>query len=255
MEDLKKEFTFGIDKERWFDDFEKIRLNYQSELISTPESAREEDRREFSVRFTYNTQRIEGSTLTLRETARLLEERVTPGGKPVSDALEAEAHQKVFLEALETSNDLSLHLVQDWHWKMFKETKPDIAGKLRRHGVRISGSRFVPPSPVEIQPLLIEFFRWYGRTKAKLNPVELAGLVHLRFVTIHPFADGNGRVGRLMMNFVLHRYGYPMIDIEYEGRAAYYGALQRSQLGRNERPFLNWFFRRYRRENTKYLAS
>lgn len=156
---------------------------------------------------------------------------------------------------LELKRDLSQQLIQDWNWKILKETKPDIAGRIRRHGVGITGSSFVPPSPVELQPLLNEFFGWYSGTKAKANPVELAGLAHLKFVAIHPFADGNGRIGRLVMNFVLHRHGYPMLNIEYKRRAAYYGSLERSQLNEDERPFMNWFFRRYKREHKRLLAN
>jgi len=252
---IKRRFLFELNKAKWFDDFDGIRRNYNAELRSTPRSAREKELREFSIRFTYNTQRIEGSTLTFRETAQLLEERITPSGKPVEDVKEAEAHNKVFLEMLELRNDLSQELVQNWHWNIFKETKPDIVGKTRRHGVRITGSRFVPPSPVELQHLLDDFFGWYRRTRTKTNPVELAGLVHLRFVTIHPFSDGNGRIGRLMMNFVLHKNGCPMLNIEYKGRTTYYSSLERSQLREDERPFMNWFFRRYKREHVRFLAD
>jgi Fic family protein len=255
IERIKRRFLFEVNKEEWFDDFAEIRRNYQDERRSMPKSAREKELREFSTRFTYNSQRIEGSTLTLRETAELIEHGVSPSGKPIEDATEARAHAELFEEVLRTRKDLSQELVEDWNWRLLKDTKPDVAGKIRRHGVRISGSRFVPPSPVELQPSLDDFFRWYDESKAKANPVELAGLVHLRFVTIHPFTDGNGRVSRLMMNFVLNRHGFPMLNIEYGRRASYYAALERSQLGENERPFITWFFRRYRREHANLLPD
>lgn len=252
-DEMSREFLFELDKTKWFDEFEKIRSHYNIEVEQAPSSARRKALHEFSVRFTFDTQKIEGSTLTLRETARLLDDRVSPSGKPIEDAKEAEAHHKVFLEMLDLKSDLSQQLVQEWHWKIFRETKPDIAGQIRKQGVRISGSRYIPPTPVELQPLLREFFSWYNRVKTKINPVELAGLVKLRFVTIHPFTDGNGRISRLMMNFVLHRNKHPMLNIEYRRRGSYYGALERSQLSRNDRPFMNWFFRRYLREFNAYL--
>lgn len=250
---LKKNFLFELSKEKWFNDFEEIRRNYNAELKTTPKSAREKEDREFSVRFTYNTQRIEGSTLTLQETADLLEHGISPSGKPIGDAKEAEAHDKLFQEMLRFKGGLSQQLVQDWNWILLKDTKPDIAGKIRRHGVRIGRSEFIPPTPVELQPLLNDFFDWHDTAKA--NPVELAGLVHLKFVTIHPFADGNGRISRLMMNFVLHRNGYPMLNIEYKGRSSYYNSLERSHLNQDERPFMNWFLRRYRREHSRLVAT
>src|SRR5713226_10221235 len=98
IEHIEKKFLFELNKTRWFDDFEKIKRNYNAELEVTPRSAIEKGLREFSVRFTYDTQRIEGSTLTLRETAQLLESKISPSGKPIEDAKEAEAHHKVFLE-------------------------------------------------------------------------------------------------------------------------------------------------------------
>jgi Fic family protein len=249
---IKKQFIFEIDQQKWFKTFEKIRENYAAEVNRSPKSAREKELLAFSVRFTYDTQRIEGSTLTLRETAQLLEEGISPSGKPIADVKEAETHRKVFFEMLGSRKDLTLSRVLDWHWSLFKETKPDIAGKIRRHGVKISGSKFVPPSPVELQALLTDFFEWYNLSKRKINPVELAALVHLKFVTIHPFTDGNGRISRLMMNFVLQKHGYPMLNIDHKKRRAYYRALERSQLSEDDRIFATWFFRRYEREFRSY---
>ena len=136
-----------------------------------------------------------------------------------------------------------------------RATRPDIAGRVRKHQVAISGSRFVPPSPVEVDPLLREFFRWYDRKKGGLHPVELAALVHLKFVTVHPFSDGNGRVARLLMNFALHRRGFPMLDIPYAGRNSYYNALERAQVGREDTVFVQWFLRRYVREHRRFLPA
>jgi Fic family protein len=252
IDKLEKEFLLELKKEKWFKGFDSIKRGYAAETKATPLSSRDKLLREFSVRFTYDTQRIEGSTLSLRQTSQLLEEGITPGGKPVADVKEAGAHQRVFLEMQTERRDLSLRLVLDWHWEIFKDTKPDVAGRVRRHGVRISGSRFVPPSPVELQPMLEDLFAWYRRSESSLHPVELAALVHLKFVTIHPFADGNGRMSRLIMNFVLRRAGYPMFNIEARDRAAYYNALERSQLKADDEIFARWLFRRYRREFAHY---
>jgi Fic family protein len=248
---IKKRFLFEMDQERWFSKFERIRKNYNADLRSS-ESAAQKDLRTFSVRFTYDTQRIEGSTLSLRETSRLLEEGISPSGRPVSDIKEAESHQKLLFEILAQKGDLTLREVLDWHWSLFKDTKPDIAGQIRKRGVKISGSMYVPPSPVELQALLTEFFRWYNRSKGKTNPVEFAALAHLKFVTIHAFSDGNGRTSRLVMNFILHRHGYPMFNIDYRKRSSYYRALERAQLAGDERIFLVWFFRWYERQFKSY---
>jgi Fic family protein len=250
---LKKGMLFELYKDKWFSSFERIRKNYARSQKIEPPSSRAKNMQAFATRFTYNTQRIEGSRLTYRETANLLEHGITPNNKPLDDVKEAEAHRRVFYDMLEYPKDLSMQAVLHWHKRLFEGTKSDMAGKTRTHGVMISGSRFTPPLPSELDFMVHEFFNWYSQNKKRLNPVELAALVHLKFVTIHPFGDGNGRISRLMMNFVLHRHGYPMLDIPYEKRGGYYTALERSQLKGDSSPFLNWFFRRYLKECNRLL--
>jgi len=252
IEAVKAGFLYSIYREKWFDVFDRIKKNYSKEEKLTPKSARQEEFRKFSIRFTYDTQRIEGSKLTLRETAELLEAGVAPSGKPIRDVKEAEAHQKIFNDMLKQQKDLSLQLILYWHTKLFEATKQDIAGRIRKHQVAISGSKFVPPSPAEILPLLRDFFRWYERSKQKLHPIELASLAHLKFVTVHPFADGNGRISRLIMNSIVNRNGFPMLNIAYQNRSSYYTALERSQTKRQDQIFMQWFFRRYVKEYRRY---
>lgn len=253
VEKRRREFLYEIYREKWFGDLDRIKKGYEKEQKALPPSAAKKELESFSIRFTYDSQRIEGSTLTLRETAQLLEENISPKNKPMRDAKEAKAHQKVFFDMLESKKDLALNAVLYWHKELFQDTKPDIAGKLRAHQVMISGSKFVPPSPVEVYPMLMEFFRWYERNRGKLHPVELAALVHLKFVTIHPFTDGNGRMSRLMMNFVLNRNGFPMLNIPYEKRSGYYTALERAQVKGQEFIFVSWFFRRYIKEFGRFM--
>jgi Fic family protein len=253
IEEIKKEFLYEIYKEKWYPLFDKIKKNFLAEFSKMPDVIKEKEIESFSIRFTYDTQKIEGSKLTLRETADLLQRGITPKGKPLHDVKEAEAHRNIFREMLEYKKDLSLQIILYWHKKLFESSKPEIAGKIRIHQVAIAGSKFMPPSPVEIYPLLKEFFKWYNRNKNKLHPVELAALAHLKFVTIHPFADGNGRISRLIMNFILHKNGYPMLNIPYENRSSYYTALERSQIKNLEMIFLQWFFKRYIKEYKRYL--
>lgn len=253
VEAAKRDFLTEIYRERWYPLLDQVHLNYQNEKRTLPPSASQKRDRQFSIKFTYDTNRIEGSKLTYRETADLLERGLSPSQKPIEDIKEAEAHDKVFQEVLRQKKDLSMQTILMWHKKLFEETKPDIAGRIRAHQVAISRSRFMPPSPVEIQPLLREFFRWHDRNKRSMHPVELAAGVHLRFVTIHPFADGNGRMSRLMMNFVLHRHGFPLLNIPYEGRRGYYNALERSQVKENDSTFIQWLFRRYLKEYSAYV--
>jgi len=253
IDKLKKNMMFDLYKEKWFSVFDEIKKNYGKEQKITPPSSRAKDMQAFATKFTYNTQRIEGSKLTYRETANLLERGITPNDKPLNDVIEAEAHERVFYEMMKYGKDLSLGFMLYCHKNLFEKTKKDLAGKIRAHGVMISGSKFTPPLPAELDFLLKDFFDWYNQNKKKMNPVELAALAHLKLVTIHPFGDGNGRISRLMMNFVLHKHGYPMLDIPYEKRIGYYNALERSQVKEDRSPFLNWFFRRYIKEHKSLI--
>ncbi|MFH1637220.1 MAG: Fic family protein [Candidatus Woesearchaeota archaeon] len=255
MEEIKKQFLSEIYKERWYPQLEKIKKNYKKEQKLTPKTAKGKNIELFSIRFTYNSQRIEGSTLTLRETANLLEKGISPKERPVRDVKETETHQRVFYEMLAYKKELSLQIVLYWHKMLLGQTKKDLAGQIRKHQVMIAGSKFTPPFPPEVYPMLMEFFSWYIKNKDKLHPVELAALVHLKFVTIHPFADGNGRISRLIMNFVLNKHKWPMLDIHYENRNSYYNALEKSQIKSLDSTFVQWFFKRYIKEYRYFIAQ
>ena len=252
IEEIKTKFLNDI-QEKWYIDTDRIKKNFSKEQRTIPKSVKEKELQTFVTRFTYDTQKIEGSTLTRRETADLLERGITPASKPLRDVKEAEAHRDLFYEILKERKDLSLQMIREWHWKLFHQTKNDIAGKIRKYQVAIGGSKFMPPSPVEVYPMMTELFEWYNKNKNKLHPVELAAVAHLKFVTIHPFGDGNGRVSRLIMNFILNKKDYPMMDIPYEGRNSYYNSLERSQMKKEDRIFLQWFVKRYIKEHKRYL--
>ncbi|NOQ55672.1 MAG: hypothetical protein GQ477_02585 [Nanohaloarchaea archaeon] len=255
IEDVKKQFISEIFRSKWFGELDRIKQGFLLQKKLMPASAIEKEKETFMVRFTYDTNRIEGSTLTLRETAELLSEGVAPKARPLSDIKEAEAHKKTLYEMLENKRKISMQNLLYFHKRLFESTKEDIAGKLRQHQVAISGSRFMPPLAVEVYPLLVDFFKWYNRFKDTSHPIELAALMHLRLVTIHPFADGNGMISRMMMNFILNGHEYPMFNIPYEKRASYYTALERSQTKNDDTIFLQWFFRRYIKENKRYLEQ
>jgi Fic family protein len=189
----------------------------------------------------------------LKDTADLLEKGISPSSKPIRDIKEAETHKLVFENMIKYDQDLALQIVLFWNKKLLEQTKPDIAGKVRDYPVEITRSKFTPPIPAELDFLLKEFFDWYNQNKLKLHPVNLAALVHLKFVTIHPFGDGNGRISRIMMNFVLKKNKFPLLDIPYTKRSGYYNALERAQVKKEDNIFVQWFFRRYLQEYKKYI--
>ena len=253
IESIKQRFMHELFLEKYSKSLEAIKKGFKEDFSKYPASAKEKYIESFMIRFTYNTNRIEGSTLTLKETADLLQQQITPKNKPLRDVKEAESHKKVFYEMLNHSKDLTLATALQWHKILLQDSMPDISGKIRQHQVAIARSKVELPFPAELDALLHEFFAWYSNNKNKLNPVVLAALVHLKFVTIHPFSDGNGRISRLMMNFVLHKHNCPMLNIEYSNRNSYYNALERSQTKNKDYIFIQYLIKRYLKTYKHYL--
>ena len=222
---------------------EKIRKHFQEEWKRLPASIKEKELENISISFTYNTNAIEGSTITLEETKEIIHDKTAPN-KPLRDIKETENHSKVFLEMLKKKDKITNKLLLKWHKDIFGETKSDISGRFRDYLVRVGP--YLAPDWQEVVPRmnsLIEF-----TSKSKLNPVELAARAHYQFENIHPFGDGNGRVGRLLMNHILWHAGYPMLIVEYKKRASYYRAFPKGQ-----EAFVDYFLRRYLSVNKKRL--
>ncbi|MEI8364102.1 MAG: Fic family protein [archaeon] len=209
-----------------------------------PSIVLDKENEQFALLFTYNTNKIEGSTLTYKESVNLLIHNISPN-KPTRDIKETEAHQNLFLELIKKEQKITYQNLLEWHYKLFKDTKPELAGKVRDYKVIISGSKFVPPSPIEVNSELMDFFKWYLKNKDVLHPVVLSCLCHLKLVTIHPFGDGNGRITRLIMNVVLNNYNYPLFVIKYTDRVDYYNSLQGSNLKEDQTIFIKWYINEY----------
>lgn len=234
IEEIKQELLKESQRSLYIK-LEKIRDGFQQEWKKCPESAKQREEEEIAIAFTYNTNAIEGSTITLEETREIIVDKTAPN-KPLKDIRETEAHFKTFLEMLRKPEKISKELLLKWHKNIFGETKPDIAGRFRDFLVRVGPYR--APDWQDVENLMRDFFKFVK--ESKLNPVELAARAHYKFEKIHPFGDGNGRIGRLIINHILWRNGYPMIIIEYAKRHSYYRALQR-----NEEGFVNYLLRRY----------
>ncbi len=214
---------------------EKIKQNFQKEWQQIPQSAKEKDLQEIAIAFTYNTNAIEGSTITLEEARLILEDKVAPS-KSIRDIRETESHAAVFLEMLKTHENLSPQLLLRWHENIFRETKTDIAGKFRTYQVRVGP--YIAPDWKKVENFINQLVLFVN--ESNLNSVEVAARAHYMFEKIHPFGDGNGRIGRLLTNFILWKNNYPILIIEYKKRKSYYKALQRSEEG-----FVTYFIRRY----------
>lgn len=187
----------------------------------------------FNIEIVYNSNAIEGNTLTLHETKMVIEEGLTVGGKPFKDYLEAVnlAEAIEFVEELVNEQEaLTEKNLKKIHYLVLKgiDKENKFAGVYRSVPVMISGSQHEPTQPYMIQPEMENLFYWYNENKDILHPVELASLFHFKFVYIHPFIDGNGRTARLLMNFILMQYGFPpaIVKAEHEARSKYYNTLE-----------------------------
>lgn len=192
------------------------------------------------VEWTYNSNAIEGNTLTLSETKVVLE-GITIGGKSMVEHLEAINHREaiLFVEDLIVNKEpLSEWNIKNIHALILKEIDNINAGKYRSENVVISGAKHIPPKHYEIGNLMQKFMAEYQNEWKAFHPVVRATLVHGEFVKIHPFVDGNGRTSRLLLNFELMKNGYPPIIIENEERARYYDVLDLAHTTMNYEPFI-----------------
>lgn len=180
---------------------------------------------EFMVEFTYNSNAIEGNTLTLKETAMVLE-GVTIDQKPLKDHLEAVGHRDAFLyieEVAKQEQPLSEFVIKNIH-SLVLMNQPEDKGVFRRIPVRIMGAYTEPVQPYLIEPKITELLAVNEERKETMNPIERIARFHLEFEGIHPFIDGNGRTGRLILNLDLIRCGYPPINVKFTDRRKYYDA-------------------------------
>ncbi len=180
---------------------------------------------EFLVEFTYNSNAIEGNTLTLQETALVLE-GVTIDQKPLKEHLEAVGHKDAFLYIQSLVSDgksITEYEIKQIHSLVLMD-RPDDKGVYRRIPVKIMGAVHEPPQPYLVEPQMNELIRKNEQNKKTMRPIERIARFHLDFEGIHPFVDGNGRTGRLILNLDLLRNGYPAINIKFTDRKKYYDA-------------------------------
>ena len=198
---------------------------------------------QFVVEYTYNSNAIEGNTLTLRETDMVLR-GLTIDQKPLKDHMEAVGHKEAFDFVQDLVKDqlpLSEGIIKQIHYLVLADKKDD-RGVYRRIPVRIMGAKHEPVQPYLIQPRMEQLLEDYRNSTEHMIP-RLARF-HIEFEAIHPFIDGNGRTGRLLVNMELMKAGYPPIDIKFADRIAYYNAFDeyhaKHNLGAMEKLFAGY---------------
>lgn len=207
----------------------------------------EKYQQEFDVRYVHNTNAIEGNTLTLME-AGLVFEGISPKNKQLREIHEVENYKRMLKYVREYKGDLSPKFILKLHELIQRNIDDENAGTFRRGNVKIAGSTWETPQGVVVETEIEFLMDWYNEAKKKLHPFELATLLHHKFTQIHPFYDGNGRVSRELLNFVLRRAGFPSIIIPVEARQDYFEALQAADKD-DYGPLNDLFFKLLLRDN------
>jgi len=211
----------------------------------------ESDWDKFKEAFTYNTNAIEGSMIKANEVADILRKGQWPNAKSKEDISETYGVSEAIDYIRGRSEHVSLKLIKDLHKIVFKNSKV-FAGEFRALGVEVvvadaQGNVLHRGAPSEhIETLLKEMILWYRRNRNKCPPLVLAAVVHNQFENIHPFQDGNGRVGRLLLNNILLKHDLSPINIELKNRSEYYDSLQAYEKEHNIRPTLELMLKEYR---------
>jgi len=205
--------------------------------------------RERIVEFIYNTNAIEGNALTFEETDEVLKGKKKLTRKE-GDVKEVKNMKKCIDFLFDHKGDINEKMVLKLHNIEQTGIMPD-AGKYRKVNVRVGN--YICPTWTEVPKLMAEFIGWYEIAKKQLHPFELASLVHLKFVKIHPFRDGNGRMARLLMNFALLKAKYPLLNIFNDEKTLYYLVLQKYDFDKKERSFVRYLFEVFVNQYREYL--
>jgi len=224
-------------------------------LRPLPRNVLEKLRKQFAIELAYNSNAIEGNTLTLKETQLVIEEGITIKGKPLREHFEAINHQKAFefLESIVNKKArITEEVIKDIHRIILSGIDDVYAGRYRNTNVRILGAIKSPPRFEKVRAKMREYVDYTKTNPEKLNVVELAALIHYRLVEIHPFTDGNGRTTRLLTNLFLMRHGYPVTMILKVDRKKYYDRLREADKG-NPKPFIDFIGRSVERSLDLYL--
>lgn len=212
-------------------------------------------REQFTLEWTYNSNAIEGSTLTLRETQLILETGMTIGGKSLREHFEVINHREAikYVESLADKKEpIAAFQVRQIHKLILSQIDDENAGQYRKTNVRIAGATLIPPEAWDVPQRMSDWENWLKEAERTMHPVEVAALAHHQLTAIHPFVDGNGRTARLVMNLILFRAGYPPAVILRANRQQYYRVLSQADAGKPA-PLVNFVGRAVDHSLTLYL--
>lgn len=236
LNDLKKEFEIELVTEvksefllkQDFLRIEKLKTDYLKAMKSLSREELEKFETHFFTELTYNSNAIEGNSLSLEDTHLVLNEGLVPEGKTLREINEARNHKKAIEFIKNYKGDLNEKLILKLHSIILQGISERFAGRYRETPVRIFGADVSFPSYEKVPQLIQNLIYWYKQNKNKMHPFELAVIFSMKFVSIHPFVDGNGRMSRLLMNFILNKNNYPWINIYHKQRAEYLKAVRKA---------------------------
>jgi Fic family protein len=198
---------------------------------------------DLKLKYTYNSNALEGNTLTIYETKAILENGVTIGGKSMREHLEVINHDKaidLLLNYVSHNEPLELNSILSFHAIILRQINDEWAGRFRNIPVRISGSKHLPLAPSKVYDAMEKYILNMKKLKQELHPVEYAAIAHAYLASIHPFVDGNGRTCRLIMNMELMKSGYPMVLINVNDRAEYCRLLELGDINNDYTKFIDF---------------
>lgn len=256
LEQLEKEFLKELSGARYkylsvkdVEEIDKKRRNYDDELAKLSSLERKKQFQEFMIRYTYDSSKLSGIDVTLRQTYLVLKDGIIPKDfKNLKTVKEIENHEKGIVAITTYTGKLDVLFLKKLHKILFSGVDDLIAGKLRselERDVRIGGTTYVPPKWNEVDKELDSFFKWYSSVNRRLHVIELAALIHLKLISLQPFADGNSRLSRLLMNWILWKRKFPLIDIRIEDLEEYYIVLDKYQIEHDEKPFVNYIKKKF----------
>ncbi|MBU0958822.1 MAG: Fic family protein [Nanoarchaeota archaeon] len=231
---MKKEFEEELITNRKYEnlskeqvkEIENLKQIYKKNVKKLSKEEFVKFQKTFFTELTYNSNAIEGNSLSLEETSLVVNDNLVPEGKTLREIHEAKNHSQALNYLKGYKGDLNEELILKLHAIILKNISERFAGKYRKGTVRITGSTFKPPIAEKVPQLIGNLIYWYKKNKNKMHPFELTTIVSIKFVTIHPFVDGNGRVSRLVMNFLLSKKEYPWINIYNKQRQKYLEAVR-----------------------------
>lgn len=230
------------------EEIEAIKLHFNNNLLKKDDKVREETFKNFLIDFAFNTTSLEGNTITLDEANKLLKENLTPKNRTLREIYDLQNTEKVFFEIIKTKKKIDHNLIIDIHDRLLENI--DNRKGYRKHDIRVFKAAFEASPYVYVKTDMGILLKWMYSHEKKLHPLVLAGIFHQKFEKIHPFSDGNGRTGRMILDYILMKKGYPPLIVRKSRRGGYLDALSKGN-----KADLNSIEPKYYRSIVEYLAE